>query len=198
MKRVRQAFIGAIAAATIAGSAMAGVGITMIHEANGSMTGTLNGQGFATSNFVVTGIGQTSDRTSFGSGFFIEYLSASISIDSLGTFDILSPIGTFVNNSSQLVGLSRSNGGNVDLDLFNGPNNAAFATWDMTTSIGPHSGSGGVIQWSSMPQIETSGGILIFDDATVNATFTAIVPAPGAIALLGLLAPIAGRRRRRV
>jgi len=192
-----QMIVGAVTAALVAGSAAAGPAIMFTHEGDGAMSGTLDGVAFDSTSIVISGMGDIDDRTSFGSGFFIEHQSTEISISGLGTFDILTPVGTFVNNNNQIVGFSRSNNGNVDLDLFNGPVNAEFGSWDMTTSIGPHSGSGNLLQWDADPQIQTSGGILTFNSMTVDATFPAtVLPAPGAVVLLGVAGLITRRRRR--
>jgi hypothetical protein len=66
--------------------------------------------------------------------------------------------------------------------------NVAFATYDLTISIGPISGLAGGNPGRSFP---TSGGAFILDDiASLTATFTATtstpVPEPPSIALLGL------------
>ncbi len=75
---------------------------------------------------------------------------------------------------SQTVGFSREPGAG-GADLFNGPSHAQFATWDMLSPIGPISGSGYLLQWHYSP-IDTTGGILIFNDDTCDATFTAALP----------------------
>jgi len=146
--------------------------ITFTHEGNGS--GTLDGIPFPASDFVITALGVTGDRVSNSGGWFIDHLSASISIDGLGDFDLLTGTRTFVNNDVQTVGFSRA--GISGADLFNGPIDAQFATWDMLGSIGPISGLGGLLEWTDTPLIDTTGGILMFDIGTCEATFTAVFP----------------------
>jgi hypothetical protein len=174
----------------LAASAVSASPITMIHDGSGS--GTIDGVSF-TSVFTITTTGNTDDRVNFGSGWFIDHTSASINIAGVGTFDFITPTRTFVNNNIPLVGFSRA--GISGSDLFNGPGNAEFASWDMTTSIGPLSGGGNLIQWGS-EDVMTSGGVLFFADGFTDAQFTAIVPAPASLALIGLAGITATRRRR--
>jgi hypothetical protein len=46
--------------------------------------------------------------------------------------------------------------------LYNGPTDAAFATWNMLSSIGPIGGTGKFFQWSGdpFPLVNTSAGVL--------------------------------------
>ena len=157
-----------------------------------SGSGTLGGVPFATSNFIITSVGDTAARLGYSAGWFINNTSASIQIDGLGTLDILTPTRLFVNNSTQTVGFSRA--GTTGADLFNGPSAAALSTWDMLTPIGPISGQGQLMQWLDTP-INTTCGVLMFNDS-FSATIFNAVPEPATLALhsLGGLGII--RRRR--
>jgi len=155
--------------------------IMFTHEGNGN--GTLAGNLFPVSHFVITAVGDTGDRLSCPGGWFIDHSWAAISIDGVGDFEFLTGTRTFVSNNSQTVGFSRA--GIWGADLFNGPTALQFATWDMLDPIGPISGLGRLLQWTSTPLIDTTGGILKFDSSTSNATFTA-VPEPGTVLLVGL------------
>ena len=66
----------------------------------------------------------------------------------------------------------------------------------MLGPIGPISGSGELLQWTFTPQINTTGGILIFNNGFSDATFTAVPePASLAIFVVGGMALIVRRRR---
>ncbi|GAB4384890.1 MAG: hypothetical protein Kow0022_08900 [Phycisphaerales bacterium] len=159
----------------------------------GSGSGTLDGVGFV-STFTISAVGNTDDRVNLGFGYFIDHLSASITIDGVGTYDFLTPTRTFVNNSAQLVGFSRA--GSLGIDLYNGPIDPFFASWDMTTSTGFISGAGSLLQWD-YEDVMTTGGVLFFDTFSTDAAFVAtVVPAPASIGLLALTGVAATRRRR--
>jgi len=97
---------------------------------------------------------------------------------------VLSSTRTFVNNLNFTAGFSR--GPVSGSDLFNGPTDSAFATWDMRSSIGPVSGFGSLLQWNNQA-VTTNAGRLLFDDAVVqDASFHAIVPEPSSMALLAM------------
>jgi PEP-CTERM motif len=171
--------------------------ITFIHQGFGS--GTLDGTAFGGREFRITATGDTNDRGSFGDGFFINHVSATISIASLGDFKFITATRTFVNNDLDLVGFSLATGS----DLFNGPMDVAFGKWDMLTSIGPINGPGELLQWSLVvPPVSTSGGVLVFNDGDPNAHFRAdvgrvAVPEPGTLTLLGLALATFGWLRRK-
>jgi MYXO-CTERM domain-containing protein len=70
--------------------------------------------------------------------------------------------------------------------------NGALSSWNMQSNIGPITGTGVF----NAQNIFTTAGALRFS-GTTTVTFTStVVPAPGAIALVGL-AGLAGSRRRR-
>lgn len=147
----------------------------------GSGSGGLEGTLFTNSDFVITAYGYTEDREYFSSTpphyvWTIEHTSASISIEGLGEFEFLIRTHTFVNNYIQGVGFSSVQ---ELLDLYWGPINEQFAAWDMLEPIGPISGSGYLLQWDFMGnKVQTTGGILRFDQAACNATFSAMIPEP--------------------
>ncbi len=179
--------IGLLAATPGAAAAI----ITFEHAASAS--GTLDGKPFPMADFTITATGDTANRQPISDGWYIDHTAASIFIAGIGKLDLLTPTRTFVSHAGQLVGFSRA--GADGNDLVNGPQDAAFGTWDMLTSIGPIKGQGGVLQWSLDPKIDTSGGILILDDGVTNVTFTAIVPEPGTAGLVAAGLMMLRRRR---
>lgn len=193
-----------------------GMPITFTYAGSGS--GTLNGVPFgdtAPLSFTITATGDTNDRQTFGSGlttgFYIEHLTAAISITGAGLFDFVTDTRTFVNNSNNashgVIGLSRvASQSDPGSDLFNGPPNAVPGIWDMLTDIGPIQGTGKLFQWSStFPDVVTTGGVLEFNTNELAPwTFQAIVgsvpepvPEPGTVALLGLALAAAAWARGR-
>lgn len=165
----------------------------------GTGTGSIGATNFTDANFVITAIGDTTARQDLGGGVFVIFhTSAQIDISGVGVFDFITGTRTFVNQGAPIVGFSRASG----LDLLNGPNNAAFSSWDMLTSIGPINGTANLLQWGSSP-VDTSGGVLSFSDGSSATSFTATVgevpgvPEPSTWTLLLGGMVLAGAIRRR-
>jgi hypothetical protein len=162
-------------------------------------TGSVGSTAFTNDSFTITELLDTANRQSFTGGYFIDDTSASIAISGIGTFGFTTPTRSYVNDISE--GFSRATyAGN---DLLDAPDNSAFSTWDMTTSIGPFTGIGEILQWSLSPVL-TTGGTLVFNtDEIPTVTFqavagTASTPEPGSLALIGLgLLGLGWKARRR-
>jgi hypothetical protein len=162
-------------------------------------SGTVGTNTFTNAAFTITDTGDTANRVSFSGGYIIDATSASIVISGVGTLNFLIGTETFVSNTNQEVGFSRSSGS----DLYDGPDNAAFGTWDLLTSIGPISGSAYLMQWTLSP-VNTSGGVLVFSDGSSPTVFTATIqtaPEPSSLMLLGIgmagIGMLTRQRRRR-
>lgn len=160
--------------------------ITFTHEGSGS--GTLDGISFNNANFRILATGDTTNRQEFGEefgqGFSISHDSASIEINGVGNFTFTIPTRTFVSNSNSVVGFSLG-GGIFGSDLYNGPSNSVFNSWDMFSSIGPISGSTKLLQWTSS-DLNTNNGLLVFDDQSTTGVFTAnTVAVPESQTILG-------------
>jgi hypothetical protein len=165
-------------------------------------SGTIGATTFTNAAFTITDIGNTANRTAVPLGFFIDDTSASILINGVGTFGFLTGTRTFVNNSvgNGTVGFSRA--GTAGDDLFDGPSNAVFGTWDMLSSIGPISGTGFLQQWdpAAFGAVNTTGGVLIFQSGSSSTVFngtTGTVPEPSTLPVLTgcLIGLVVGFRR---
>lgn len=185
------------------------VPITMIHIADGgSFPGSLDPDGggpiapvpFEVDHFTITGQGDTSNRFTDGFSLFgIEHSSAQIEIPGVGTFEFLIPTFTVVAGAIPAA-LFLVDPGFVVVE---GPENPAFATYDLSSSVGPIFGEVRLIQWTVV-DVMTSGGVLVFENRVArNGSFEAIVdaavPEPGTLAILalGLLALERSLRRGR-
>lgn len=149
--------------------------------------------------FTIRATGETANIQSCAIGcYFIDNLSASIEIATIGTFQFMSPTRYFSNGP--IIGFSRAALGGVDLYNLRVGNG-----WDMTTLFGPVSGDGGISQWA-ISTVTTTGGVLLLDDVdSLQGTFqaivgnTSVVPIPGSLLLLGssLAGLLAVVRRRK-
>ena len=161
--------------------------ITFTHTGVGS--GSIGAIDFTDAAFTITAIGDTANREQPASDVYsINHDSAVIDITGVGVFTFITGTRTFVNQSSPIVGFSRA--GSNGLDLYNGPIDASFATWDMLSSIGPIFGDINLLQWSD-EDVDTTGGVLLFNTATTRGYFqasvgNASVPEPASIVCFGI------------
>lgn len=148
--------------------AAAAAPITYIYTGTGS--GSIGGTPFTDAAFTITGMADTDDLASCGGGCQeINHTATNVTIDGIGTFTITSPLRTFLNGTP---GLSRQDPPGGDLySLYGGD----FAGWDLVSNWGPLNTTGSILQWAS-PQVNTSGGVLVFtDNGTTPGTFQAVL-----------------------
>ena len=179
-------FLAVLVASSFAGT------LTIAHTGTGY--GTLNGIPFGATDFTIIAIANTANVTGIEYGVrWVKDDSASISIDGLGSFMFIGNTYNFDNYADELVGF-----GGSCCDLFNGPRDTAFGTWDMLSSVGPIHGGGQLMQWEKNGTATSGGTLLLFGTMYEYTTFTATlsgssVPEPAsfwfaAAALLGLAA----------
>ena len=160
---------------------------------SGVASGTLNGTAFNSAAFTITASGLTEQRTSNGiyGGFSIEHFGSSTTISIAGFNSCIATSALFTQTDPK--------GGVV---LVSGAVNGSYVVlantpvWNMLTSLPAAPYTVGYPGGGQGPIISTTLGGLRFNSFSSPLTFGAtVVPAPGAIALLGL-AGLAGRRRR--
>lgn len=185
--------VAALPVAMLLATALPASAATITYLQTGHGTGTLDGVAFD-SDFAITAIADTANVSSCGVGCLTnDNLSATIYIGTVGMFNFVTPTRYFSNGTTS--GFSRA--GVAGADLFN---MGSFPLWDMVSSVGPVMGTANLLQWTS-GDVQTTGGVLIFDEATTPSSFTATVvsevPVPAAVWLFGSgLVGLAGVRRK--
>jgi hypothetical protein len=175
-------------------SARAGM-ITYTFTATGN--GTLGANAFTDASFAITCTADTNQVTSTGEGFSVADLTATVSVAGLGIATFITPTTNIDNQGLGRAGISDSVPG-VAL-LFE--DNPAFLTYDLTTPIGPLTGSP---SFNFGVHFATTAGDFTLTDVS-TATFQATaqsVPEPSSLVLLGFgTATLAGwlwRKRRHI
>jgi len=175
MKMLRVALTGLVL--SVSGIANAGL-IEFIYTGTG--TGTIGGQAFNNSFITITEYSDTDQIQSCGpTCVYINSITSTVSIDNVGSFEFITDTRTFNNNGR--LGFSRSSGA----DLFNIFDVGSF---DMASALAPVAGTPSFLQWSRTP-VDTTGGVLSFDDARTSGTFEArlsTVPEPTTLAIFAL------------
>ncbi len=185
---------GAIIAGVLVASAAQGAPIEFTYTGVGNWR--LNGVTFTNSAFTIHALGDTANRLLINDpyqGYYIDHSTATFDITGMGSVTITTPTRTFVNNSLHAIGFSRA--GADGTDIFDGPQDAGFDSWDMLSSIGPTSSSTAALITRG---VSTSGGTLIFIyQSPVPGTFEAVVTPEPSASLVVLLGCVFKSRRRR-
>ena len=209
MSKTRCALFAGALSAVVAGSANAGIPSQQL-QMNFAFTasGTLNGVAFSNAAVTFTLTGDTGSRQSFNTFPTAGYYIADTTVPSQRSFNIAG-MGQGAVNSVMTTASYNLFGQQQYRSLFLGSSNAPTTNqifiinvgtnaWDMSGVSGPASGSAFYNQGTAgIPNIDTTLGTLHFTSVTGTATFSATsVPAPGAVALIGLVGAVGARRRR--
>jgi MYXO-CTERM domain-containing protein len=191
MASIRSISVVATAAfALIATSSASAAIINFTYSGTASGTwlnGAYSGQSFFQQAVTISAASLTDLVTSYADGYKVRNSVADVTIQGFAKAAVTSQTGVWVGNTFGRSGFGLWNSSDI-LSL----GDSSFDTWNMQSSLGPITRTGvftgGVLQ-------TTMGAVLL--TGTNAMTFTAtVVPAPGAVALVGL-AGLAGSRRRR-
>jgi MYXO-CTERM domain-containing protein len=151
------------------------------------LNGTYSGQSFTNKAFTITARSMTELVTPWSDGYQTNTSGAILTIEDYGSFAVTSDTAVWVGNTFGRSGFSIRNSSDI-LSL----GDSAFDTWNMQSSLGPITRTG-VLAGGNL---WTTGGAVRLTGSTAMTFSATVVPAPGAVALVGL-AGLAGSRRRR-
>jgi hypothetical protein len=172
----------------------------IVYTVTGTGSGIFGGTSFDDALVTVTFTGDTATVADEGGGFFANRTGvATISVAGVGTGTLIGEPFAYDNQALEFAGIADNLQGGTILAT----KNAAFATYDLTTSIGPLSGEPfirtdltftttfGDFRWRSITG----------DSTFVASTGTRVVPEPSTLALAGIgglaLAGVLRRGKRR-
>jgi hypothetical protein len=174
--------------ACLGGSALSGTGradlITYTEQATAS--GSLGSTSFTNALVTLTFTGDTANVTQPRPGIFANSTgTATVTVAGLGTATFTDAIEVFDVQRLSAAGFADSSAGGIDV-LFSF--NSVFASYDLTTPIGPASGSSST---STGQPFGTDLGPLVFSSVAGTSTFTATTsttatPEPASLTLLGV------------
>jgi MYXO-CTERM domain-containing protein len=151
------------------------------------LNGLYSGQSFTDRAVTITARSLTELVTPWSDGYKTNTSGVTVTIEGYGLFGVTSDTAVWVGNTFGRSGFGIRNSSDI-LSL----GNSAFDTWNIQSSLGPITSPGVFAEGN----LGTVGGFVKLTGSTAM-TFTAtVVPAPGAVALVGL-AGLAGSRRRR-
>ena len=194
MNSIRSAtVVASIASALVAASAASAdfIDFTITGVASGQwMNGIYQGQTFSSKAFTINARALVESVSSSNPNIsIVTNSSVFISLESYGDMLVTSSTDSVANRGQSRFAMGLSSGA-----LLVSLGSSAFTTWNMQSSLGPVTGTAvfNTQNWG------TTYGALRFSGSSA-VTMTAVVtpvPAPGAVALIGL-AGLAGSRRRR-
>ena len=160
-------------------------------------SGSLDGTAFTNKTVTITLVGNTSSLTNpFGQNYDIAG-TATVSVSGVGSDTFSDQIEAFVNQSDDTAGI-------FDLTLLKDildTDDPAFATYGLTTAIGPVTDEPYGFPGTTFPTVDGSGFQLTTSLVEGNdSTFTAtLAPEPGTLGLLsaGIGVLLLGRRARK-
>ena len=190
MTVIRSVSVVATAAfALISTSAASADVVTSTFSGIGSGTwfsGIYSGQSFTNKAFTFTTSVDTSSISAFSAGVLAPVAAATVFIEDYGDLAITSATEQAVNQQQRRFGFGLAGSGAI---IF--VNNNAFGSWNMQTNLGPITG----FSTFNTTTFNTSLGAIQLS-GTPTITFTSVVPAPSAAALIGLVGAVGARRRR--
>jgi hypothetical protein len=145
-------------------------------------SGSLNGVAFTNASIVLTENGNTTNVTNPSRGEFLNVGTVSLSINGGTPVTFTDPVGVRSVNAFTADGFPFADSIADFVDVIFGivailgAQNIAFATYDLTTAIGPITSTTNSL-FDPGTLYPTSGGIFILTSVG-NPTFTAAVPAP--------------------
>ena len=162
------------------------------YEISATVDGQLNGTDFVDTTVLFSAFADTDDIFTNSSGFGVLNIETMVDVDEIGSDILTNQTQTFFNTNNLRAGF-----GDITQSLaLIFVQNDEFEGWDLTSSIGPISGTPSFNALSSFP---TENGSFIIQSVS-NASFTAtlVVPEPSNTILLGLVVASVFKRRRRI